>query len=81
MMKKLPTRGFAWGKVDDFTLKKEYPKELHKKHNELSFSAERMKIGKVKKLVPNLKDVCSTHQKSESSIEAWFEIEKDTSGH
>ena len=40
-----------------------------------------MKIGKVKKLVPNLKDVCSTHQKSESSIEAWFEIEKDTSGH
>ena len=34
----------------------EYPKELHKNHNELPFLAERMKIGKVEKLVPNLKD-------------------------
>ena len=34
----------------------EYPKDLHKNHNELPFLAERMKIGKVEKLVPNLKD-------------------------
>ena len=34
----------------------EYPKELHKNHNELPFLAERMKIGKVEKLVPS-KDV------------------------
>ena len=34
----------------------EYPKELHKNHNELPFLAERMKIVKVEKLVPNLKD-------------------------
>ena len=32
----------------------EYPKELHKSHNELPFLAERMKIGKEEKLVPNL---------------------------
>ena len=33
----------------------EYPKELHKNHDELPFLTERMKIGKVEKLVPNLK--------------------------
>ena len=32
----------------------DYPKELHKKHNELPFLPEKMKIGKVEKLVPNL---------------------------
>ena len=32
----------------------DYPKELHKSHNELPFLAERMKIRKVEKLVPNL---------------------------
>ena len=32
---------------------KKYPKELHENHNELPFLAERMKIGKVEKLVPN----------------------------
>ena len=32
----------------------DYPKELHKSHNELPFLCERMKIGKVEKLVPNL---------------------------
>ena len=31
-----------------------YPKELHESHNELPFLPERMKIGKVEKLVPNL---------------------------
>ena len=34
----------------------EYPKELHEKHNELLFLAERMKIGREEKLVPNLKN-------------------------
>ena len=34
----------------------DYPKELHKSHNELPFFCERMKIGKVEKLVPNLND-------------------------
>ena len=34
----------------------EYLKELRKNYNELPFLAERMKIGKVEKLVPNLKD-------------------------
>ena len=33
----------------------EYLKELHENHNELSFLAERMKIGREEKLVPNLK--------------------------
>ena len=33
-----------------------YPKELQENHNELQFLMERMKIGKVEKLVPNLKD-------------------------
>ena len=34
----------------------EYSKELHENHNELPFLTERMKIGRVEKLVPNLKD-------------------------
>ena len=32
----------------------DYPKELHESHNELPFLPERMKIGKVEKLIPNL---------------------------
>ena len=34
----------------------EYPKELRENHNELPFLTERMKIGRVGKLLPNLKD-------------------------
>ena len=34
----------------------EYPKNLHKEHNELPFLPERRKIVKVEKLVPNLAD-------------------------
>ena len=34
----------------------EYPKESHENHNELLFLAERIKIGREEKLVPNLKD-------------------------
>ena len=44
----------------------EYPKELHKSHNELPFLPERMRIGKVEKLVPNLnkkRRVRSAHQR------------------
>ena len=33
----------------------EYPIELHKNHYELPFLVERMKIGKVEKLAPNIK--------------------------
>ena len=32
----------------------DYPKGLHESHNELPFLPERMKIGKVEKLIPNL---------------------------
>ena len=32
-----------------------YPKELHENHNELPFLTDRMKIGRVEKLVQNLK--------------------------
>ena len=48
----------------------EYPKELHKNHNELPFLAERMKIGKVEKLVPNLKDEKTYLVQSKSLNEA-----------
>ena len=34
----------------------EYPKELHKNHNQLPFLTKKMKIGRAEKLVPNLKD-------------------------
>ena len=34
----------------------EYPKELHENHNELPFLAERRKIGKAEKLLPNPSD-------------------------
>ena len=44
----------------------EYPKELHKKHNKLPYLVERIKIGKVEKLVPSLKDknTCVVHTKN-----------------
>ena len=34
----------------------EYPKELHENQNELPFLVKRMKIGRVEKSVPNLRD-------------------------
>ena len=39
-----------------FEVDARYPKKLHKKHNKLLFVAEKMKIGKIEKLMPNLKD-------------------------
>ena len=57
---------FTPGKIDKLVKKEkrgyilevdvEYPKELHENHNELPFLAERMKIGREEKLVPNLKN-------------------------
>ena len=34
----------------------EYPKELHKNHNELPYLVGKMKIGREEKLVTNLRD-------------------------
>ena len=62
--------GFAWEKVHGFTPEKidkfvkkdkkgyilEVDVELHKNHNKLPFLVERMKLGKVGKLIPNLKN-------------------------
>ena len=62
----------------------EYPKELHENHDELPFLTESMKIGRVEKLVPNLKDkkgMCGTHQSTESSIKARSKTKKGTSGY
>ena len=57
---------FTSEKIDEFVKKDkrryftevdvEYPKELHENRNELSFLTERMKIGKVEKLVPGLRN-------------------------
>ena len=33
-----------------------YPTDLHNSHNDLPFMCDKMKINKVEKLVPNLKD-------------------------
>ena len=58
--------GFTSEKIDELIKKDkrgyllevdvEYPNDLHKNQNELPFLEERMKIGKVEKLVSNLKD-------------------------
>ena len=67
----LPTGGFRWvevkpnetGKLVKHKDKRyflevdiRYPKELHNSHNDLLFMCERLKIGGVEKLVPNLFD-------------------------
>ena len=66
MCKSLPTRNFKW--MDDGELmswKKhacilevdlEYPKHLHDLHNDYPLAPERLVLGKVEKLVPNLND-------------------------
>ncbi len=64
MSNPLPTGGFKWMEEEDLKNWKdipcmvevdiEYPKELHDAHNEYPFAAERLIIGKVEKLVPNL---------------------------
>ena len=66
MAQPLPTDGFRWMDLDELENWKdmpsilevdlEYPTELHDLHNEYPLAAERLTIGKVDKLVPNLND-------------------------
>ena len=71
MSQPLPTSNFKWVEIDldqisDLATSKikryllevdvRYPTELHDSHNDLPFMCEKMKISKVKKLVPNLRD-------------------------
>ncbi len=66
MSNPLPRGGFKWIEEEDLrnwrnvpcTVKVdlEYPKEFHDAHNEYPLAAERLVIGKVEKLIPNLND-------------------------
>ena len=72
MIQPLPTGGFRWvndltsyeigrlAKLENkgylLEVDVKYPKELHDLHNELPFMCEKMKINKVEKLLPNLRD-------------------------
>ena len=64
MSKQLPTSGFEWmtdDQLDDWKhlsclleVDLEYPKDLHNHHNDYPLAPERIKIGNVEKLIPNL---------------------------
>ena len=66
MSKPLPTHGFEW--MDETELEDwrslscilevdlEYPENLHDLHNDYPLAVERLKVGKVDKLVPNLRN-------------------------
>ena len=66
MSQKLPVKNFRW--MEQCELKNweslpcilevdlEYPKELHDLHTEYPLAPEKMIIGNVKKIVPNLND-------------------------
>ena len=66
MRQRLPVRDLRWMSEDELKnwqampcileVDLEYPKELHDLHNEYLLAPERLLIGKVEKLVPNLKD-------------------------
>ena len=71
MSQPLPTSRFKWVEIDqdqinDLAASKikgyllevdvRYPTDLHDSHNDLPFMCDKMKIKKVEKLVPNLKD-------------------------
>ena len=66
MSQPLPTDGFKWmdsTELDNWRdvpcileVDLEYPTELHDLHNEYPLAAERLTIGRVDKLVPNLND-------------------------
>ena len=66
MCKPLPTHDFEWMDDDELMSWKkhacilevdlEYPKELHDLHNDYPLAPERLVLGKVEKLVPNLND-------------------------
>ena len=64
--KQLPTSGFEWmtdDELDDWKhlscfleVDLEYPKDLHDLHNDYPLASERVRIGYVEKLIPNLKN-------------------------
>ena len=64
MSKKLPTSGFKWmtnDELDDWKhlscileVDLEYPEDLHDLHHDYPLAPERIKIGNVEKLIPNL---------------------------
>ena len=56
----------------------QYPDNIHRLHSNLPFLPERIKIGQVEKLVPNLHDkkVCCTDKKLKTSIKSWINTEK-----
>ena len=64
MSKQLSTSGFKWmtdNELDDWKhlscfleVDLEYPADLHNLHNEYPLAPERIKIGNVEKLIPNL---------------------------
>ena len=69
MSQPLPTGGFCWVDIKPDEISKlvnssekgyllevdiRYPRELHDYHNDLPFMCERIVIGRVEKLVPNL---------------------------
>ena len=66
MCDELPTHDFRWvenpDEIDVLGYEGgediQYPKTLHSVHNELPFLPEKMKLGKVEKLVCNLYDKC-----------------------
>ena len=67
MSKQLPTSGFEWMTDDELDEWKhlscilevdlEYPEQLHKLHNDYPLVSERVKIGNVDKLIPNLNNM------------------------
>ena len=61
-----------------------YPKKLQKQQNELPFLAEKMKIGQVENLVPNLKDKMKhvVHIKNLiQALKSGLKLKKSTSGY
>ena len=62
----------------------DYSKGLHENHNELPFLTERMKIGKIEKLVTNLKDKKGyvVHIKTlNQALKHGLKLKKGTSGY
>ena len=66
MSKKLPVGNFAWMHAKEMLswrkhpcileVNLEYPRELHDFHNDYPLAPEKMKLGAVEKLVPNLRN-------------------------
>ena len=77
-------KGFIENCIEDgdkryfFEVYIQYPEKLHELPNDLPVLLERMKIGKVEKLIATLHDkkVCHTLKKFETSTKSWISIEK-----